>query len=664
MLSNKRGFTSLLLTFQTFFLLLFVASVQAETLYGVVSQEPNAGHLVSINTATGAATLIGDTGLSGPSGLTYNSITGDLLAINAFGGGKVHRVDTVTGVATVLSAASSVAIPGSLAYRAADNMLYTNQPAVSTNVIYRLNASTGAMVDFIGVVNKGPMGGMAVRPSDGVVFGAGSCGPGAGDCLFTISTIAGPPPRETNVGTTGRMITALSFHPTSGVLYGSDGGNLVAINPATAAVTTIGPFGAGVGFVAGLSFGPDTGDSVDVWIKDCAADTGNVPSHPAPCPQYYTSPDIWIDNNNDMVMDAPVVGADNILHAAVRNRGANTATNVTASFYYRDNTTGLIFPDGATLIGTDTVTVAGGSGAIASITWPNLPAPPATGGHWCIGVVLNHTSDPAITPAVAPYADNNVGIANIWFIAGRAGQAVALDFNVGTGGKSGFGLAPWPREFRLEVISELPEGWSWTLAGVEADQPFTLNLGEERAVKLNIDVAADAAPHTGGSIKVRQVDIATGTVLGGVQYDLYEDSKPPQAVATAHASLLDGKALLSWTPVLLEAETNLPERVAYYEVLRNGEPLAKVLRDEDPEKSGMQWTDPDPLTKTTHYAVRVVDEGGNVSAVSPEMTIEIAVVDVPEPLEPPLFNWLTWLLLLLLLLALALLAVAMRRPRP
>lgn len=656
MLSVKRHFLSFLFTLQVFLLLLFAVPLQAQTLYGVISKEPNAGHLVSINIATGAATLIGDTGLSGPSGLTYNSLTGELLAINAFGGGKVHRVDTATGAATVLSAASSVAIPGSLAYRAADNMLYTNQPAVSTNVIYRLNASTGATVDFIGVVNKGPMGGMAVRPSDGVVFGAGSCGPGAGDCLFTISTIAGPPPRETNVGTTGRMITALSFHPTSGLLYGSDGSNLVTINPATAAVTTVGPFGAGIGFVAGLSFGPDTGDSVDVWIKDCAADTGSVPSHPAPCPHYYTSPDIWIDNNNDMVMDAPVVGADNILYAAVRNRGTNTATNVTASFYYRDNTTGLIFPDGATLIGTDTVTVAGGSGAIASITWPNLPAPPATGGHWCIGVVLNHTSDPAITPAVPPYADNNVGIANIWFIAGRAGEAVSLDFNVGTGGKSGFGLEPWPREFRLEVVNGLPEGWSWTLEGIEADQPFTLNLGEERAVQLKVNVAADAAPHAGGSIKVRQVDIATGTVLGGVQYDLYEDRKPPQAVANARASLVDGKALLSWSPVLLEAETNLPERVAYYEVLRNGDVVAKVLRDEDLEKAGMQWSDPLALVKTTRYAVRVVDEGGNTSAASPEMTIEIAVAE-----EPPLFNWLTWLLLMLLLLLL-LLAVMMRKP--
>lgn len=636
---------------QTFFVLPFFTALHAETLYGVVSNGENSGYLISVNTVTGAATPIGNTGMSGPSGLTYNTLTGDLLAINAFGGGQVRRVDTATGAATVLAAASNLPTPGALAYRAADNMLYTNQPGISTNVIKRLNASTGASVDLIGVVNKGPMGGMAVRPSDGVIFGAGSCGVGAGDCLFTISTIAGPPPRESDVGTTGRMITALSFHPTSGVLYGSDGSNLVTINPATATVTTIGPFGAEVGFVAGLSFVPDTGDSVDVWIKDCAADVGNVPSHPAPCPQYYTSPDIWIDNNNDMVMDAPVVGADNILHAVVRNRGTNVATNVTASFYYRDNTTGLVFPDGATLIGTDTVTVVGGSGAIASITWPNLPAPPTTGGHWCIGVVLNHANDGAITPVVPPYADNNVGIANIWFIAGRAGEAVALDFNVGTGGKSGFGLTPWPREFRLEVVNSLPEGWRWALAGVEAEQPFSLNLGEERAVKLSVTVAADAMPHVGGSISVRQVDVVTGTVLGGVKYDLYEDSKPPQAVGNARVSLLDGKALLSWNPVLFEADTNLPERVAYYEVLRDGEPLVKVLRDEDPEKSGMQWTDPEVLTKTTRYAVRVVDEGGNISIPSPEMVVEITAVDVPEP---PLFNWLTWLLLVLLVVLLVL----------
>lgn len=624
---------------------------QQPTLYGVISQNPNQGFLITVNTTTGAATLIGNTGLTMPSGLTFDTKTGTLLAIDGYGGGRVSAIDVNSGVATPLQAPGTVPLPGDVAYRFVDDRLYTCMPGVNTCTLYQLDPATGANLGDVGVINKGPIGGLAVRPSDGVLFGSGF-GNMTQNWFFTISTTPGPPPLETNVGQTSQMITALAFHP-NGTLYASDATHLLTINPATGVATQIGSFGTNIGFVAGLAFAtvPVAGP-VDVWIKDCAADDGTVPSAPQHCPEWYKSTDIWIDNNDDMIIDSPVVGADNTLKAVVRNRQSGTAQNVSVKFYYRDNTTGLVFPDGASFIGQTSVTVPPNGIAVASVVWHNLPAPPATGGHWCIGVVLDHPNDPSIVPAVIPPNDNNVGIANIWFIASRAGEQVVLSFGAGSGGKGGFGLEPWPRDFVLKVDDRLPHGWTWTFEGIQADQPFSLKRGEERPVRLQIRPPTDAAAHSGGSFAVRQVDVTTGRVFGGVHFDLYEDHRPPEAVRALGVNLVDGKAVLTWDPVLQEAETGLPERVAYYEVLRGGAAVAKVVRDADPYRPGIQWIDPRPVRGSVKYTVRVVDEGGNVSTLSP-------VAAVTPSFE--LLNWLTWLLLILIALLLFIVVFLLRR---
>jgi hypothetical protein len=400
-------------------------------------------------------------------------------------------------------------------------------------------------------------------------------------------------------------------------------------------------------FIASASLGV-AGGSVDVWIKDCEADDGDTPSYPAPCPEYWKSPDIFLDNNGDLIIDAPVIGMDNTLKAIVRNRGAGIAQDVTVSFYYRDNTTGLVFPDGATLIGTTTVTVPSNGVTLASVVWHNLPAPPSTGGHWCIGVVLSHPNDLPITPTAPPYADNNVGIANIWFIAGRAGEQVVLSFNAGTGGRSGFGLEPWPRDFIVKVNARLPVGWTWTLKGIEPDKPFTLKLGEDRPVQLEIKVAGDAQPHADGFIEVTQIDVATDRAFGGVHFNIYEDHQPPEKVRKVIGVLANGQVVLTWERVQLEAKTGLKERVAFYQILRDGKVVGKTFTDEDPLQFGMQWTDRAAPPGQATYTIQVVDEAGNTSEGSPGMSIFIP--GPKQTVEPAtLFNWLTWTLLILVL---------------
>ncbi len=227
----------------------------------------------------------------------------------------------------------------------------------------------------------------------------------------------------------------------------------------------------------------------------------------------------------------------------------------------------------------------------------------------------------------------------MWFIAGREGEAEYMSFALATGGSGGWGLKPWPREFILEVEVKLPSGWSWELEGATVGEPFRLKLGEEREVKLAVQVPEGAPPHSGGSVELRQVDVATKQVVGGLIYNLYEDHLPPEPVREPRANLIDGYALLSWPQVRKESKTGMRERVAYYEILRDREAVAKVVLDGDPHRPGYQWKDPDPVKGTVTYAIRVVDEGGNVSETSPSVKLEGPKASV---------RWLTWLLLLVI----------------
>ncbi len=626
---------------------LFVLSVSAEssaqTLYGIVGAGPDSGKLVTINTSTGGTTDVGNIGISpadgSPNGMAYGSNSG-LLYVTTYGignSGKIFTVDPSTAASAPFGdafALSSTAI----AYRYVDDLLYRLDQSTASLIISRWDAA-GNWVDDLGFLQDViAIQGLSVRPSDGTLFGAGYNSLNQ-DALFTIPTTGDPftVVPVTQVGLTGNNILALAFWP-NGVLLGSNGSNLIRIDVSTGSVQTFGAFGTGP--IVGLAVVADfTPGPVDVWMKDCLEDVGDIPSVPEPpCTVAFKSPDIWIDNNQDMILDGPVYGEENNLMARIRNRESGVAEQVTVGFYYRDNTTGLHFPEGATPIGEDVVTVPPNGQALASVRW-NIPEPPTTGGHWCIGVVVDHPSDPLPSPAPSTKDHNNIAMANMWYIAGREGEAELMSFSLSTGGSWGFGLRPWPREFTLEVDVELPAGWNWELEGAPVGEPFTLKLGEEREVKLVVQVAEGAPPHSGGSVEVRQVDVATHQVVGGLIYNLYEDHFPPEPVRQPRANLVDGYTLLSWAEVRKEAKTGLRERVTYYEVLRDGEAVAKVVLDGDPHRPGYQWKDPDPVKGTVTYAIRVADEGGNVSEASPRVKVE-------GPQGPG--KWLTWLLLLVI----------------
>ena len=623
-----------------------------QDLYGIIGAGGGAeeGRLIKIDGHTGDFVPLQNTGIKGATGMTYNP-NKHVLYVTTLGIGLIGGIHEIKlepfGVTQIAWPGGSYAIE----YRFVDDMIYRQENG-GINKLAKYDPD-GNFIDFLGLATY-LYEGLAVRPSDGKLFGVGLKESAGQYWLCTIDTTGQDDPLESDIGPTNEnssncQIYDLAFVP-DGRLFGSDGANLVNVNTSNGEVTRQLSFDFGP--VRGLAYiPPDVVGPIDVWMKDCAADTGESPSVPSPCEVAYKSPDIWVDNNNDMIIDAPVVGEENILRAKVRNRMIGTADNVSVKFFYRDNTTGLYFPSGATPIGEDLVTVPPNGIALASVKW-TVPPPPSSGGHWCIGVLLNHPGDPLPDPAPDARNHNNIAMANIWYIAGRANEQELLSFTVSTGGRSGFGLQPWPRQFIIEVKADLPPRWSWTLEGMPVDAPFVLKLGDERKAELKVKVAPDAAPHSGGFVEVRQVDVKTGMVVGGLSYTLYEDHRPPAKIGDLRASLVDGSVVLSWGPVRTEAETGLSERVAYYEILRDGRVVNKVLRDGDSNIPGFQWKDPIQPTGPTRYAVRAIDEGENVAAPSNES----AIFNVSGATAPcKLFNWITWLLLVIVLLLAALL---------
>jgi hypothetical protein len=182
-----------------------IAPATMGTIYAT-SGAADAGNLYTINPLTGAATLVGPTGVAGMPGLAITPM-GEIWGTARISG-DLYRVDATTGQA------------------------------------YFQTATPG--LDFIDAI--------AFDASD-VLYGIGFDPPNFQ--LRTINTSTGV---STPIGPTGDVYVGLAFHPTTGVLFGSIGGfqpvspdGIATINTGTGAATVIGTTGLG-GPTPGLVF--------------------------------------------------------------------------------------------------------------------------------------------------------------------------------------------------------------------------------------------------------------------------------------------------------------------------------------------------------------------------------------------------------------------------
>jgi hypothetical protein len=238
---------------------------------GMVASTGNNGvSLITVDTATGAGTLIGPLNAFGP--VTDLAFRYDGVLFGTTGGGtkSVINIDEF-GVETLVGTHVDGAVTG---LEFVGTTLYGTFIATgggsSPSQLVTVDQATGALTS-IGATGFGPIGGLAFDSATGILYGATS-GTSSGD-LVSIDLATGA---ATLIGSTGLGdVAALTFGP-SGVLYGGLGGNsegagsLITIDPATGAGTIVGSSGYPV--LSGLSRSLDCvingapGGELYVWI--------------------------------------------------------------------------------------------------------------------------------------------------------------------------------------------------------------------------------------------------------------------------------------------------------------------------------------------------------------------------------------------------------------
>ncbi len=424
-------------------------------------------------------------------------------------------------------------------------------------------------------------------------------------------------------------------------------------------VTSISACGATM--TATLTVGQPPAPDVKLWIKDCPADTGIEPSSNL-CPEWWTSDDIWIDNNDNGVEDRPVENANNHLYARVRNKGTTAATNVQVKFYYRNNSTGLEFPgtapNVATLIGTrDIALLPAGSTRTVWLNWI-IPPPPANG-HYCIGVTASCAeSNPT---SMGPANTRNLGCVNLIVLYARTGGKAD-----GRGCEGGVGpvVANFDMEnptsltklCRLITATTLPTGWLIEFEDMITHEiwmpptPHIVPLAPHTLLPIQMRVQPMGVTHgQEARVTVTQYDNSyypnPEGIMGGMTYPIRVDCYAPQLISDLVATTVMEQdttipdpvpgqwpaVRLDFSPVTLDLSGGA-ERIACYNVYRATTPdfvpslanrVGRITGDANPTVARWQYFDrgvdvgPWYARRTEYYyLLGAVDEAGYESGYS------------------------------------------------
>lgn len=224
-----------------------LAHAQSGTLYGVATYS-NFGiqSLYSINTSSGAATLIGSTGLRQIAGLDWDASSGQLKALTV--GGDQFSLNTTTGASTLVVDGSFGVPEGSVAY--------ANGTAFTT-IFDNLNTWNGAAWQQVGPSLLAPGADISGLDFGGTqLLGLALNGSGA-DQLVAFNSATGTASVIGNTGTNASTVGGLAHAFIGGEWYMSDGASLYSLNTTSGAASLIGAHGVG-GF-SGLAFVPSPG---------------------------------------------------------------------------------------------------------------------------------------------------------------------------------------------------------------------------------------------------------------------------------------------------------------------------------------------------------------------------------------------------------------------
>jgi len=250
------------------------------TLFGTDSK---GGNLITINTSTGTATLVGPTGVFSIPALAVDPTAGIMYAGQGFGTPNVYTVNPSTGLATLLGDSGlGVAAISGMDFRSdgtlfasvniagdggtgSDNLATIDTGTGAATVIGPYGTCTGVVVPSIGggSCTLEGMDAIAFAP-DGTLYGATSSGVGKNGELYIINTLTGTATHvasildSTGAGPTGG-VSSLHF-ACDGTLYAGTGkgtklgsSTLIKINPLNGQFTIVGSTGL-TSSLGGLAF--------------------------------------------------------------------------------------------------------------------------------------------------------------------------------------------------------------------------------------------------------------------------------------------------------------------------------------------------------------------------------------------------------------------------
>jgi M6 family metalloprotease-like protein len=450
-----------------------------------------------------------------------------------------------------------------------------------------------------------------------------------------------------------------------------------ASNPSNAAyngvhtsvqVRNISGCGGTQGLYADLIVGKP-GTNVNLCIRDCDSDVCDEPSSPSPCSWWWGSPDVYIDNNEDGIIDPPAEGIQNKLFARVHNTGGNDATNVDVSFYFADPAMGLLFPSSATLIDSDDIPLIGHGGSDPAMVLWTIPYPPPTINHYCVGVIASNTEDPQTSEVTIE--DNNVAQINIQELYAKAGDAVPLLQNGRENKKAT--VSSFAEEFNSELAinvccvsrkqvcncdimigsppkfddAVIPEGWKFEL------EFNKVNLDGRSCVPLHIRVHNAKPVHLDSCI-IPLTMMCDGVPMGGNILKYFIDNVPPpapgkfsviQIIPSGTDDRPGDKAIhISWADNFKD-EMGFPERVERWRIYRGDSRdfpaegdkylLIETCIDQDPlTKLYDHFTRVPENIKATFYKIVAVDRAGNISKPQEAELQQIILSDVQNSATP------------------------------
>jgi hypothetical protein len=192
--------------------------------------------LYQINTATGAATLVGNTGLAQISGITWDAASSTLYAFTA--SADLYVLNGGNGQATLIRSSANVLPEGDVTVGPAGFSVINGTSIASFNTL------TGAITNTIDMSAVGTdLSGLV---TDGTNFAVLALNGSAPDTigLTNFGFFAGAIPLPTN----GTTVGALAISADGSQVFISDGSTLHALSVSGLSVSTIGSFG-----VAGMS---------------------------------------------------------------------------------------------------------------------------------------------------------------------------------------------------------------------------------------------------------------------------------------------------------------------------------------------------------------------------------------------------------------------------